>query len=173
MKNIKTKKAVLTGFLFSVGMISFAVGIGCKNPPSGILPGGSASSPSCVWTPLDSAYSPIDGSGANVIRNATEWHAAFFPNATPLSTPPVDFSQWMVVGAPALFSCNYQSQVITSVCVYSNHIEMDTAAPTPTPVSPSNTPVAYCSSIIRGMVLAAVPQSNLPLIINPTPTATP
>jgi len=170
---VKKKKAIFASFLFLIGMIFSVMGIGCRNPSFGIPPTSGDLSPSCVWTPLPSAMLPINGSGADVIRNSTEWNAAFFPNVTSVPTPFVNFNQWMIVGAPAMFSCNYQSAVITSVCTYSDHIEVDVAAPTPTPVSPSNTPVAYCSSISPGMLLAAVRQSNLPVILNPTPTATP
>jgi hypothetical protein len=169
------KKAILIGFLFSVSMIFFVMGISCRNPSFGITPDGGASSPSCVWTPLPSVVQLLAAaSNTYVIRNSGDWASAMFPYPTSIPTPvpPVDFNQWMIVGVGALFSCNYQSEVITSVCTYSDHIEVDYGPP-PAILSTPGTPGATCDYIRTGQVLAAVPQSNLPVIFNPTPTATP
>jgi hypothetical protein len=174
---IKTK-VVLSGLLFLSGLISFTLSVSCRQfplPPSPVPP---ASTPTCVWTPLPYGDLKANGTGTYVIRTASDWSNNMFPYPTTIPTPapPVNLSQFMIIGVSALFSCNYQSVQINSICAYSDHIEVDYGPPPPVIPTPG-TPIITCDHINTGTLFAAVPQSNLPVYFNPaatpTPTATP
>ena len=178
---MKKKQKFLLAFILSMaGLISFSLGVGCRNLPAPASPAPAASTPTCVWTPLP-GHASLQGniSGTYVIRNASDWAANMFPYPTTIPTPapPVDLSQWMLVGVTDEFSCSFESKEIYSVCAYSDHIEV-VYGPAPIVVPTPGIPIAYCNYIAWGTLLAAIPQSNLPVVFTPivfniTPTPTP
>lgn len=132
--------------------------------------------PSCIWTPLPFGDLVATTSGTYVIQNSTEWNSANFsyPTTIPTPAPPVNFNQWMVVGVGTLYECGVPEVVFTSICTYPNYIEV-TYASLPTPIPTPGAVVVTCNEGNTGTILAALPQSNLPVFFNstPTPTATP
>ncbi len=142
-------------------------------------PSPSPAIPTCVWTPLSQMVQFTNSPNNYVIRNVSEWNSA--NNTLPIPTPPVDFSHWMVVGVGVEITCGVERPVYTSICTYPNFIEVCSGLPVfPTPIAtpptlPYATPGAVaipCNYIAFGQILAAVPQSPLPVFFNCTPTAT-
>jgi hypothetical protein len=112
-------------------------------------------------------------SGTYVVRNLSDWASANFPYPTTIPTPvpPVNFNQSMIVGVRAVFNCGVPNVAFTSICTYPNYIEV-TYAPPPTPIPTPGSVVVICNEMNTGTILAALPQSNLPVLFNATPTAT-
>lgn len=127
--------------------------------------------PVCGFTPVPypTPLSPgIVPPGNSVIQNAAQWTAV---NSSTVPLPAVNFNLQMIleVSLTEEWSCSCDSYppTITSVCFYSDHIEVDYANPSlfcPTPI-PGTVYVTCNSAWLRPVqVLAAVPQSNLPVV---------
>jgi len=127
-----------------------------------------------VPTPSPNATTPIypAPAGEYVIQNATQWAADNYNNPV----PSVNFNDQMIleytqgVVVDCLGSVVLPS--ITSVCFYSDHIEVNgtkAIVSNPLPVTPSpGTTTVICNSIFAYSVstLASIPQSNLPVVWN-------
>ena len=184
-KSIKTF-GFLIGLLF---VLNLWLSTGCNRTP--MLPSPLAtptpSSPTCVWTPLSSGVNGTYNSNGNmVIHNSTDWTS--FDNGLglifPIPTPSVNFSTQMVLavseGFPSACTCNSGGPTITSVCAYSDHIEVDYQEIPPPAGCLQPTPVINICAfhVVSESGLAAAPQSSLPVSwiykpFPPTPTPTP
>jgi hypothetical protein len=120
---------------------------------------------------------PIAGPAQGVIRNLTEWQAAYGT-----ATPPVNFSQQMLVQVSVLaFGCS-GGEYISNVCWDNTQVTVSLVT-----VPPAAGPICNVAAEFT-TELVAVPQSNLPVVaqlvghtgvpliplfLSPTPTATP
>ncbi len=121
--------------------------------------------PVCGFTLVPGTVNLLSPGPYYVIQNAAEWSAAN-PNGTGVTMPPVNFSNQMIVEYSEWIQwncgCSPIPPSITSVCEYSDHIEVDyqnggVACPPP---------AAYtCNSFFSNyfQALAIVPLSNLPV----------
>jgi hypothetical protein len=188
-EEIMEKSMKVSGFLICLSFVGiFWVSTGCNNTPVKPSPMATPtpSTPTCVWTPLAQVLGS-NSSGNVVIHNSTEW-LNFYNGIgllSPIPTPPVNFSTQMVLAASEIYpnacSCNTEGPTITSVCSYSDHIEVDYLE-LPPPVGclqPTPTILNICAALVNSKSgLAAMAQSALPVTwvfhpYLPTPTATP
>ncbi len=128
--------------------------------------------PVCGFTPIPTAS--LTGYGnftapqsSNVIQTAAAW-ATVNPH---YSQPSVNFSNQMILeyteplGVSCM--CTFVQPVITSVCFYSDHIEVTgTKASINYPTLAPGAPQCQSFALLQAMVLVAVPQSNLPVVWN-------
>ena len=179
---MKKQIFLTSAFLFFSCFFSLAFMVSCTHLPLPATPTAPTPTPgpTCVWTPIAqiASFAPSN-TGTFVIRNSTDWNnaQAALPHSIPTPAPPVDLNQWMLVGVNNVFSCNLPRLEFTSICTYSDHIVVDysfpivqvpTVVPTwgPTPTGPPDD----CNYVYTGTILAALPQSNLPVYFNSTPT---
>ena len=121
--------------------------------------------PVCSFTPLGSAryWTVAGGPTTFVIQDAAQWTSV---NGVGFA-PPVNFSTQMVLEVSEMIfvSCGWTGfgPSITSVCVYSDHIEVNYQHGGATPPNP--TPPYTCGSFLSyyAQDLVAIPQSNLPV----------
>ncbi len=123
--------------------------------------------PACGFIPFDISVGGFYTTDQNfVIQDATQWAAV---NGASAALPPVDFSKqmvleirdWLVVSC----GCSAIMPSISSVCYYTDHIEVDYqegGAYCPPPVGPV---IVTCNSVFSygADYFAAIPQSSLPV----------
>jgi hypothetical protein len=121
--------------------------------------------PVCGFTPV--SYPTITPptlvpAGDYVIQSAAQWSTV---NPS-VPVPSVNFSQQMILelSQADIISCGCGGipPVITSVCFYWDHIEVDYSNSGET-CPPPGGPSCYSISIVLDQVLVSVPQSNLPI----------
>jgi hypothetical protein len=150
--------------------------IACSKLPSSPITGTpvptatpvAAVTPSCGFTPVPFPTVPFPGyvtpANANsVIQNAAQWSAA----NPGVPVPAVNFSSQMILEVSQINSSNCNCApippVISSVCFYSDHIEVDYVNES-LACTPSPTVTCAIAVIVAQNVLVAVPQSGLPVV---------
>jgi hypothetical protein len=150
---------------------------GCKRPVF-VAPDPPNPAPVCAFTPLPNTTNLFFNSNYAVIQSSASWTSA---NGVGTAVPPVDFSKQMILEYSQPITCNCGCTVIppviTSVCFYRDHIEVDyQVGGTACPIAPGG---LTCGSFFftNYQALASVPQSNLPVswVVqnSPAPTPTP
>jgi len=121
--------------------------------------------PICGFTPVPypAPTSPtLVPAGDYVIQNAAQWSTV----NTSSSVPTVNFTQQMILelSQADIIDCTCAGipPVITSVCFYWDHIEVDYANSGEV-CPPPGGPTCFSISVVLDQVLVSVPQSNLPI----------
>ena len=144
---------------------------GVVNPPTVTFTPTVTYTPVCGFTPLPSETGLGLTVGTFVIQNQTQWTSVNSPYGVgPTAVPAgVNFATQMILEVDQFVGwncgCTGVPPTITSVCYYSNYIQVEyqnggSLCPTPTPGGPT------CNSFIQTNLsgLAVVPLSNLPVV---------